>query len=496
MSAPSISFNVQTRALGQVPTGAGIVLLMLGVCSGGTANTIYSYAGTASASQAASDLGIGPLSEAVQYQLAKTNTQIYVVPITPTGVAKPSAITQTGSGANSVAVVTTTSGITTTGGYSAWDHGSWVIKMISGGVVGTATFQFSKDGGTTYSTTRATAASVTVETGMAITFGSGTFVAGDLFSFTAYEPGFSTANMATAITAAFTPNNAYQQLLVAGSDMGTTEPPTDTAYATAYAARVTAVETALTTQATRFRFADAWVDGPRVAANTTSDNLIIAAFASTVGSDVSATAGMQTQINQLDGFQVPRSVGWCFAAKSRMVDLAQTTWARDVPIDAAILSIDTDSAVRPALDSANFATLTSMAGLQGFYGCQAPTLAVSGSNLNTIEANNVMNLAKTTAYAALAPIIGQTVFVDKTTGFITDASALGIEKTVLAQLRVVLTNTGGVKRASAVSFTVVRDNNILATKQLICNLGIVPLGYIKTIVVNISFTNPTVVAVG
>jgi len=489
-TAPSISFNVNTRALGQVQTGIGVLVVMFGICSAGTPNAVYSYAGSASSSQAATDLGIGPLSEAVQYQLSRANAQVFVVPITPTYLSLPSNVTHVGTSTGTFGVVA--SGPTDGTHYSAWDHGQWIVKFISGGVVGTATFQFSKDNGTTWSTTRTTAASVTLETGLAVTFvtSATTFVAGDTYSFTAYEPTFSTSDMGAAITAAFTPNNPYQMIHIVGSDMGTS----DSASATAYASRVAALETAIGTQATRTRFVDAFIDGPRVAANSTSDGLIIAAFASTVASDVGATAGMQTQPNTLDGFSVPRSVAWPFVGKSRLVDLAQTTWARNVVIDPGIISIDTDSATRPALNTANFCTLTTMAGLQGFYGCNAPTLAAAGSDLNSIEHNNVMNLAKSTAFAALAPVLGSAVIVDKTTGFISQQSALGIEKNTLLQLRGVLTQTGGVQRASFVSFQVTRDNNILSTKQLVAQLGIVPLGYVETILVNISFVNPTVIA--
>ena len=492
MTQPSIAFQVNAQALGQVPTGIGLVVLMLGTCSGGTPNTLYSYAGTASATQAASDLGIGPLSEAVQYQLSKSNTQIWVMPVTPTQVAMPTTPVHTGTG-------TGTFGITANanGGTSTWDSGKWVVKIINGAAtVAATTFQYSKDGGTTWSPTLSAAASVAIEAGLSFQFSvsSTVFVTGDTYTFTSYEQGYSTANLAAAFTAAFTPNNAYQMVHVVGSDMGTTDPVTDAAQATAYAARVVQAEASIAAQATRIRFVDCFVDSPRVADNGTSDNLIITDFTSVVASDVSATGGMQTQANLLSyGFQVPRSVAWCFVAKSRIVDLAQTTWARNVPIDTNILSIDTDSAVRPALDAANFATLTTMPGLAGFYGCRAPTLATGGSDLNTIEANNVMNLAKTTAYAALAPQLGSTVIVDGSTGYITQASALGIEKTVNRQLRAVMTATGGVQRASKVTFTVTRTNNILSTKQLIGVLAIVPLGYVQTILVPISFSNPTVV---
>lgn len=64
-----------------------------------------------------------------------------------------------------------------------------VVKIILGGAVGTATFQFSSDGGVTYTSTNTTAASWTdPTTGVTLAF-SGNFVTDDLYTFhSAFSP--------------------------------------------------------------------------------------------------------------------------------------------------------------------------------------------------------------------------------------------------------------------------------------------------------------------
>lgn len=57
------------------------------------------------------------------------------------------------------------------------------VQMLAGGALGTATFQFSTDGGFTWSGTYTTAASVTLEaTGITIAFASATYVSGDVYT--------------------------------------------------------------------------------------------------------------------------------------------------------------------------------------------------------------------------------------------------------------------------------------------------------------------------
>ena len=91
-----------------------------------------------------------------------------------------SSVTKSGTGPN----VTLTGTPTLTA--------SCVIKVILGGAVATATFQYSTDGGTTWSETKTTAATYLIPgTGLTAAFASGTYVADDTYSFTTALPSFT-----------------------------------------------------------------------------------------------------------------------------------------------------------------------------------------------------------------------------------------------------------------------------------------------------------------
>ncbi|MBV9501618.1 MAG: hypothetical protein JO138_19790, partial [Acidobacteriaceae bacterium] len=95
---------------------------------------------------------------------------------------------------------------------------SWVVKIVAGGALGTATFQYSTDGGVTFlpSTPVATASMYVVPgTGIALDFpnGTGTYMAGDTYSWTsaANISDFPIVEVGTSpmITRAGAPNAFY-----------------------------------------------------------------------------------------------------------------------------------------------------------------------------------------------------------------------------------------------------------------------------------------------
>jgi phage gp36-like protein len=117
------------------------------------------------------------------------------------------------------------------------------VLMVLGGAVGTATFQYSTDGGATFSGTYTTAASVTLEgTGIVVSFAAGTYVDADTYStvfgtgngliFAAQVPGGTTGVTqptwptpfgSTVVDGTLTwlnigPNNAISIAIMAGSE--------------------------------------------------------------------------------------------------------------------------------------------------------------------------------------------------------------------------------------------------------------------------------------
>lgn len=93
-------------------------------------------------------------------------------PVAPGTAVGFSAVTQVGGGTGTV----TPSG-------TAYGGQNVVIKMIAGGAVGVATYQYSLDGGSTYSGTATTSASVTLgSSGISVAF-AGTFSASTTYQF-------------------------------------------------------------------------------------------------------------------------------------------------------------------------------------------------------------------------------------------------------------------------------------------------------------------------
>lgn len=90
-----------------------------------------------------------------------------------------SAVTHTGTGTGTCAPTA----LSTTVSQASTQPYSYLIKIIVGGAVGTATFQMSTNGGTTFGATNTTAANIVVSpTGISLAF-AGTFVANDTYSF-------------------------------------------------------------------------------------------------------------------------------------------------------------------------------------------------------------------------------------------------------------------------------------------------------------------------
>ncbi len=206
MTIPDVTLTVQDNQLGTIASNIDGARVLLGVCSAGVANQFYSF-GTLTALR--SSLGTGPLVEAAAYEASIAGGPIYCVPVNPSvvgvaggvfrsgvggsavsakvvpgaaaGGASNSAVTATGTGTS----VMTVSG-TTNGNYSVR------VKVVLGGARGTATVQYSLDGGISFSGTVLTAASVAlslpIATGLTVAFtaaSSGDFVAGDTYDFTA-----------------------------------------------------------------------------------------------------------------------------------------------------------------------------------------------------------------------------------------------------------------------------------------------------------------------
>src|SRR6185436_18272694 len=123
--------TIQDGGLGQVPASFANASVKMGICSGGTANTLYTI-GDVAAAQA--QLGQGPLVEAVADTLNVAGGPIYAMPLTPTTAGSVGSTTHTGTGTATV-----------TG--SSAPASVILAKITTSGALGTMQVAFSVNGG-------------------------------------------------------------------------------------------------------------------------------------------------------------------------------------------------------------------------------------------------------------------------------------------------------------------------------------------------------------
>lgn len=213
MPSPNVKLTILDGALGILPPSIDQAHLKLGVCNAGATNTVQAFADVTAMRTA---LGNGPLVEALASSLV-TPTQgqapnpIYAMRIATTAVGAAGSVTTTRVGTSTGTVVTT--------GSSPLDSYEVRVRIATAGVRGVGTYQLSYDGGLTYgaATTIPTGGtSADSATGVTLVFDTGTFDAGDLFSFATTEPQPTAAEIATALDAALASATEYSFVHLVG----------------------------------------------------------------------------------------------------------------------------------------------------------------------------------------------------------------------------------------------------------------------------------------
>ena len=358
------------------------------------------------------------------------------------------------------------------------DDYSVVVTITTGGALGTAQFTYSLDGGNTTSPVQLVPSSgkfVIPDTGILLTF-SGTSTAGDYFTFTTTAPSYTTTDLTNAFNAVIALPQTWFLLHAVGQ----------AASAAAAATLASTVDSLMATAATGFRFARAIVEAPWDATNT--DSVLSAAFASTSAPRTDVGAGTYTQASPLKGHQLNRNAAWQAAA--RLAKVAPSTDAARVADGSlpGVLALQRDDrALGGVLDAARFVTLRTIIGRQGFYISNARSMAPTGSDYTYNVNGRVMDIFCAALRNAALNFLNDNVRVDSSTGYILEQDAQTIENYIAGQCRAAVTQPG---YASSLTITVQRNVNILSTGQLPITGRVVPLGYARSISVDIGFTNP------
>lgn len=452
-----------------VATGGSdvVVAAALAPLTGGVTGTINTIISLTSASQCQSLLGYGPLPDACAYSLQNSAGLIYAVPVNPSVAGSLSAVSHVGSGPS-----------VTVGG-TPYDTYVAIITVVKGGVLGTSTFTYSLDGGNLVSATLATPGGGTYaipNTNITVTFASGTYVAGDTYSFSSIAPGFSTSDVTSAFTALVASANTWNFAHVVGAQ--------DTVAHSKLMAL--AVDGVMSAAASAYRYTFGVVECP-----SDTDANVQTGYSGFVSARTMVCASTATMFLPVSGLTIPRSSAWPVTARAALVSIATDLAQVNVGALPQVSAIQRDEGVTPALDVLGFTTLRTFNGKSGFYITGAHMMVAANSDYFNSQNRRVMDAACTQTYASLLFFLNSPLLANKVNGHIAESSAQNIEGKVGGELNQVVLAPGF---CTATSVVVDRSNNVLSTNTLNVATGIVPLGYAKTINETISFTNPGLTA--
>jgi hypothetical protein len=491
MTAPSISFTIQSSGLGNVaPSPAGVVAIF-GCSSGGVANTVQdSYR---RADTLVTDYGYGPGPD-LAAQCIQSGIPTQFVKVTTSTPGAAGAVTHTGTG---------TSVMTITG--ASFDSYSIIVTPTLSGTVGTApepSFTISLDGGNTTSRSITMPVSgvytgLAATTGLTLNFTAATMVSGDTYTSTATAPTWVAADVATAIEALRTNVREFGLGYVTGA-CSKTQADTILAEVVQFLSLDKFVR--FIVQARGINTGGGETEAQWMAA-------ISADYATFTTDYMSVAAGEARVTSALTGVQFRRNIG-----KLAIVRAGRRNIGRDIGAvaDGALcpnyggtdntgplagVPVDTvyhDEKLNPGLDANRFITVTSFTGITGYYITNPNVMCSPTSDFTLLQYGRVMDEAASIVRNYFTQLLSTDVRLSRKTGFILERDALAIESGCNTELNAGIVNNG---QASAAQCVVSRVDDISVTKTLTVTVSVIPLGYIKQCSVSMSFFNPVFASV-
>ncbi len=384
MAIPNVSVTVQDGGLGLIGPSTNGIQVKVGTTSLGTNNAVYVFSDLETLR---STIGYGPAAEAAAHVLSTAGGIVKVCKVETTTAGSVGTVTLTGTSPDP--------GAGFTGG--AKDTYSIIVQILTGGTRGTATFRISFDGGDTYSPEIATAASITTfvaETGLTVTFQTGTYVAGDSYAATASPPVYTVSALNTALDALNASTESFEFLHIVGI-------PADMS---AYDTLAAAVSSKLSTFANSFRFTFAILELPDVSAATVAADATFQAFSD---KRIGPVFGFYETISPLTSKQERRPFAWAYAARLSSIGLQRDPGAvADGPLPNVIsITFDQRTGTTNLHDlgvttGRTFANAVST-GVPGFYVTGGRQKVGVTSDFRSVTTIRVINRACAIAYEAL-----------------------------------------------------------------------------------------------
>lgn len=407
------------------------------------------------------------------------------------GVVRFVKCTSTPPSAPTLVESTSTPDITVTGSPS--DSYEILITVVTGGTLGTATLQFSFDGGTTNEygvvTTAASITDYATETGLTFACAAGTYVEGVTYSVTCARPVISGANYALALAAGAAMPGPFRSVLAVG-------------IAASIANQVTAATSIGTGLDTLFA-ASTRAKRCFVEATTDSDATILAAISSTTLGRVALCLGHEYVQSVITKRVMLRSQAWSIASRAaRIPNSEKIGRVRSGPIDDPISSLTRDDATTPNAATMRCCALRTreFGGVSAVYGGPAHTLSAGNSDFSLLVRAQVADEACEIFWEQAAYWLEEKLELTREStpgagdgGRLTAAQAEEIAADITSQLRAQLrplvngrpSPTAAVQDVVA---TVSTSNNVLSTSELQGTISLVPFGYSDSISFDVGFT--------
>jgi len=364
-----------------------------------------------------------------------------------------------------------------------YDAYELLLTVVGGGALGAATFNYALDalnpnGASTSATFTIPASGVYVipGTGVAITFASGTYVAGDTYAALCTAPGYGTS---TQISAAFTAlqatNTEYSFVHLVG--------PNGSATIANSATIATLVDGAMAAAQALGTYAFACVEVP-----DGSDSTILADFSSFSSVRVSPCAGSARLASSgtgvTAGMGLSRNAAW--PATTREAGLSGPgvdPSEFDLGPLPNVESLNRDENLTPALDAAGFTTLRTFRRQGGYYLTNGRFPAPSGSDYTLWQYRRVMDTACEIVADVGLSLLSKS-YLANADGTINQTAANAINAQFNQALANGLVNTTP-KSATAAVAAVDTTTNFVSTNTLNVSIAVQPLGYAKTINITI-----------
>lgn len=492
MANPNLPEETETFSDGAIGFSAGpavATLVIAGVTSLGTASTLYGP--YFDAKDIITDLGYGPAVQegADQLRVSKA-TAIFICKVNGSVAGTNSSVTETG----------TSPTLTPSG--TPLDKYNWKVLIITGGAVGTSTFQYSTDGGVTYSPVFATAASFVVpNTGVTLGFASGTYVAGDFYTFTSTAPFYSTTDASNAYNAADASATPWDIIWFVGQASGSD----DATKASNSAAFFSTYASLLATSETNHHFRTLVMELPDVTDSSGGDSALAAQFDTLSNPRLACAYGFVDVLSPIDQHWYKRSSAGTALARVRVNRLRRDPAA---VADGAVPNANTaatrklsyhDENARQGPGTHRFITLRKILGkTDGAYVTNFPMMSAAGSDFKYIQMRRVIdataNVSRAKALNLLSTEIrtypgavvgGPSTVQGKICGTIVEEDAITIEQELNAEIFKQLTSRGEIISSSV---TVNRSDLIQSTQDLRYKTRVKGWTYIKAIEAEFGFT--------